>query len=413
MNCSEKLRKDAYEIVLDAVSKSKPDYAVKNVLEKINFHGKVYLIAVGKAAWQMAYAAHKYCPVPIEKGIVLTKYGHIGGAIENVAMYEAGHPVPDENGVAATEKIISLTKEFSSDDTVLFLLSGGASALFESPLIPLEDLKKITEKLLMSGAGITEINTVRKRLSAVKGGKFAKMCLPAKVEAVILSDVLGDRVDMIASGPVSADTSTSAEATEIALKYGLDFDENFKRLMLAEPIKNVDNVNTFVIGSVGLLCLAAKEKAEALGYDAGIITDSMCGEASTEGRKIAEMLLKYKQNGKKTALIFGGETVVHVKGKGVGGRNQELSLSAASVLSGEKNVSLISIGSDGTDGPTDAAGGYVDGDTVKKLCEQGINIESVLSDNDSYTALSEIGGLVMTGPTGTNVNDLTVGLINV
>ena len=326
--------------------------------------------------------------------------------------FEAGHPVPDKNSVAAADAVLKLTENLREDDTVLFLLSGGGSALFEKPLIPLEELQDITSQLLACGAEIVEINTIRKRLSAVKGGKFAAHCAPAKVEAIILSDILGDPLDMIASGPVSPDSATCDDAQNITEKYRLRLSEDTVALLRVETPKNLDNVNAQVVGSVRELCRAAGEACRSMGYETIFLTDQLNCEAREAGRFLAAILRSHRNDGKKTAFLAGGETVVHLTGKGKGGRNQELALAACEGIHGMQNAAVISVGSDGTDGPTDAAGGYVDGASYDELCKNGIKLHGVLQENDAYHALLAIGGLIVTGPTGTNVNDICIGLLD-
>ena len=374
--------------------------------------GRIFLVAVGKAAWQMAAAATAHLNKPIHQGIVVTKYGHVMGQLNGCTCYEAGHPVPDGNSFAATEAILAMTEHLADDDTVLFLLSGGGSALFEKPLIAPEVLQEVTRKLLAGGAGITEINTVRKRLSAVKGGRFARHCAPARVEAVILSDIIGDPVDMIASGPAAPDPVAKEEAIAIAKRYDIYDLPGVRACLEVETPKDVPNVHTQIIGSVRELCKAAEIAAAELGYECIFLSDCLDAEASDTGRWMAEELKKRTSSGKKIALLAGGETVVHLKGNGLGGRNQELALAAAQVLDSFPNTALISVGSDGTDGPTDAAGGYADGDTVRELAEKGMDIAAYLENNDAYHALGAVGNLIFTGPTGTNVNDVTVGLFH-
>ena len=405
------LRNDAEMIALRAIETVKPDAAVCRALENVVLTGKVYLVSAGKAAWQMAAAAVKNLKVPICKGIVVTKYDHVMGEIPGVVCYEAGHPVPDENSFRGTQAVLDMTENLTEEDTVLLLLSGGGSALFEKPLVDGEVLQDITKKLLARGADITEINTIRKRLSMVKGGRFAAHCAPARVEAIILSDILGDPVDMIASGPAAADSATSEDAKRIAAQYGVDQREDVKFLLSQETPKEVPNVHTQIIGSVRELCRAAEEAARELGYECIFLSDRLDGEASDTGRWMAAELSKYAGCGKKVALLAGGETVVHLKGNGLGGRNQELALAAAEVLDGASDAALISVGSDGTDGPTDVAGGYVDTDTVRELQAKGMDIRGYLANNDAYHALQAVGNLIITGPTGTNVNDVAIGLI--
>ncbi len=408
---NQQLRRDAEQIARAAIDAVKPDEAVCRALENVHLTENVYLVSVGKAAWQMAAAAVKHLKTPIRQGIVATKYGHVMGEIPGLRCYEAGHPVPDENSYLATQAVLDMTENLTEGDTVLFLLSGGGSALFEKPLVEPELLQNVTQKLLAGGADITEINTIRKRLSAVKGGRFALHCAPAHVEAIILSDILGDPVDMIASGPAAADPVTAAQAQEIAAKYGVDDLAVIKKCLAQETPKEVPNVRTQVIGSVRALCRAAEKAAGALGYACVFLSDHLDGEAADTGKWLAEELKKYAGSGKKTALIAGGETVVHLKGNGLGGRNQELALAAAQILDGVPNAALISVGSDGTDGPTDAAGGYVDTDTVRELAAKGMDIRAYLDNNDAYHALQAVDNLIITGPTGTNVNDLTIALI--
>lgn len=405
------LRADAEKIARQAIEAVKPDEAVRRAFASISLTGRVFLVAVGKAAWQMAAAAVTQLDRPLHQGIVVTKYDHVMGPIPGCACYEAGHPVPDSNSFSATEAVLAMTAALEPSDTVLFLLSGGGSALFEKPLVAPEVLQEVTRKLLAGGAGITEINAVRKRLSGVKGGRFARHCFPARVEAVILSDVLGDPVDMIASGPAAPDPVTGAEAKAIAARYGVDRLPGIRSCLDVETPKAVTNVHTQIIGSVRELCSAAEKAAAELGYESVFLSDCLDGEASDTGRWMAEALKNYAQSGRKIALLAGGETVVHLKGNGLGGRNQELALAAAQILDGIPNAALISVGSDGTDGPTDAAGGYADGDTVRQLAEKGMDITAYLENNDAYHALGAIGNLIFIGPTGTNVNDITIGLI--
>ena len=409
---NRKLRSDAEKAAYTAINAVMPEGAVCRALLGKRFPGRVFLIAAGKAAPRMAAAALSVLPVAVTEGIVISKYGHFDGPIAGARCFEAGHPVPDENSVLAAQAALSLTEDLREDDTVLFLLSGGGSALFEKPLIPLCALQDVTGQLLACGADIVEINTIRKRLSAVKGGKFAAHCAPARVEAVILSDILGDPLDMIASGPVSPDSATCNDALAIAEKYHLRLSAEAERCLRIETPKALGNVSAQVVGSVGELCHAAGEACRRLGYEPVFLTDRLACEAREAGRFLSAVLRAHAKEGKKLAFLAGGETVVHLTGKGLGGRNQELALSAAEGLRGLSNACVISVGSDGTDGPTDAAGGYVDGDTLDELKEKGISLHDALHNNDAYRALRAVDGLIVTGPTGTNVNDLYLGLID-
>ena len=405
------LRKDAETIIADSIREVQPDSAVIRALKETTLNGKIKLVAAGKAAWQMAKAASNYLGERLEQGIVITKYGHVRGELPRIRCCEAGHPVPDEGSFDAARKALALTENLTKDDTVLFLLSGGGSALFELPLIPAEELQDVTRQLLACGADIVEINTLRKRLSAVKGGRFAQHCAPAKVFSIILSDILGDPPDMIASGPTCPDSSTCADAMEIVRRYDLSLREETKQLLMVETPKALPNAQWMITGSVRELCDAAARSCRKLGYEPFFLTDRLCCQAREAGSVMASILRTHAGDGKKLAFLAGGETVVRLTGSGKGGRNQELALAAAEGISGLSNAALFSVGSDGTDGPTDAAGGFVDGATRQRLLEEGIHIDQVLLNNDAYHALQCTGGLIFTGPTGTNVNDVTVGLV--
>ena len=405
------LRKDAETIIADSIREVQPDSAVIRALKETTLNGKIKLVAAGKAAWQMAKAASNYLGERLEQGIVITKYGHVRGELPRIRCCEAGHPVPDEGSFDAARKALALTENLTKDDTVLFLLSGGGSALFELPLIPAEELQDVTRQLLACGADIVEINTLRKRLSAVKGGRFAQHCAPAKVFSIILSDILGDPPDMIASGPTCPDSSTCADAMEIVRRYDLSLREETKQLLMVETPKALANARWMITGSVRELCDAAARSCRKLGYEPFFLTDRLCCQAREAGSVMASILRTHAGDGKKLAFLAGGETVVRLTGSGKGGRNQELALAAAEGISGLSNAALFSVGSDGTDGPTDAAGGFVDGATRQRLLEKGIHIDQVLLNNDAYHALQRTGGLIFTGPTGTNVNDVTVGLV--
>ncbi len=405
------LRKDAETIIVDSIREVQPDSAVIRALKETTLNGKIKLVAAGKAAWQMAKAASNYLGERLEQGIVITKYGHVRGELPRIRCCEAGHPVPDEGSFDAARKALALTENLTKDDTVLFLLSGGGSALFELPLIPAEALQDVTRQLLACGADIVEINTLRKRLSAVKGGRFAQHCAPAKVFSIILSDILGDPPDMIASGPTCPDSSTCADAMEIVRRYDLSLNEETRRLLTVETPKALANARWMITGSVRELCAAAARSCRKLGYEPFFLTDRLCCQAREAGSVMASILRTHAGDGKKLAFLAGGETVVRLTGSGKGGRNQELALAAAEGISGLSNAALFSVGSDGTDGPTDAAGGFVDGATRQRLLEEGIHIDQVLLNNDAYHALQRTDGLIFTGPTGTNVNDVTVGLV--
>lgn len=416
---NQKLRKEANQIIAEVLASVKPDAAVKRAMRNIIFSEHVYVVAIGKAAWQMAAAAvtfFKEHDISYEKGVVLTKYHHVMGSLPRITCIEAGHPVPDENSFRGTEEVLSMVQNLTEEDMVLFLVSGGGSALFEKPKISGEELSDITEQLLASGADIVEMNTIRKRLSQVKGGRFAQACMPAMVETIVLSDIVGDPLDMIASGPAYPDASTCKDAGNIAKKYKLRLSPEAKACLLQETPKELANVHTQIIGSVRELCRAAQLSCEALGYETIVLANDVTEEARKVGVELAKQVLLQNEicaaedEKKKVAIIAGGETIVYLQGKGLGGRNQELAFAAMKEIRGKDNIAIFSVGSDGTDGPTDAAGGYVDGDSYEALKNAGLSYEKILQDNDCYHGLEAIEGLVVTGPTGTNVNDFWIAL---
>ncbi len=407
------LREQAQCIIDASLREALPGAAVRQALKKIQLtsEGRVVLAAAGKAAFEMARAAHEALGDKISEGVVITKYGHVRGDLPGLSCFEAGHPVPDENSYCATACALKLVNGLSAQDQVLFLLSGGGSALFENPLISAEEMADITRQLLACGADIVEMNTIRKRLSAVKGGKFALCCAPAHVYSIVLSDIIGDPLDMIASGPAYPDSSTCAQAEEIAKRYRLKLSDEAWALLRTETPKELHNVDTFVTGSVKQLCRTAERVCREMGYTPVFLSASLSCEAREAGAFLAAIARDHQDTAQPLAFIAGGETVVHLTGKGLGGRNQEIALAAAEGIAGCTDTCVFSVGSDGTDGPTDAAGGYADETTAGRLAEKNIFIHDVLQNNDAYHALKACDGLIVTGPTGTNVNDLTVLLI--
>ena len=415
------LKKDMRGIIDSAIQAVLPESAVKEALNRQDFlarkgKGKLIVASIGKAAWRMAKAAGDILGPGIS-GAVVTKYDHSMGDIQGLEIFEAGHPVLDENTLKGTKALLEHVKNLGPDDTVLFLVSGGGSALFELPAegVTLEDMKDITSQLLSCGADIVEINTIRKHLSSVKGGRFAQLCAPAHVFMVVLSDVLGDRLDSIASGPAWPDESTSEQALAIVKKYDLKVKPALLEILAKETPKKLDNVTAVITGSVTALCEAACNIAKSKGYNPLVLTTTMTCEAREAGAFVASIAREILTSGRPVkapcAVIAGGETVVHLTGHGMGGRNQEFALAAASGIAGLEGVVISSLGSDGTDGPTDAAGGIVDGKTEEILKSKGINIAEVLKNNDAYNALKAADALLMTGPTGTNVNDVAIALI--
>lgn len=407
------LRDDANIIIEQAIRENLPGEAVKSALREHVFSGEIYMAAIGKAAWTMAKAAQDLLGGRIKQGIVLTKYGHSMGNIPDIEIVESGHPILDENTLLGAEKVISMAEKLGERDELLLLISGGGSALFEKPLegLTLDDVADINKQLLSCGADIVEINMIRKRLSSVKGGRFAQICSPAKIFTVVLSDVLGDRLDSIASGPAAPDLSTAKDAQAVLDKYQIEADENIMNCLKIETPKSLSNVETVITGSVRTLCDSAAKAALELGYEPYVLCTDMNCEAREAGRVMSAIARQIDgSHGIKRpcAVILGGETVVHVKGGGMGGRNQELALAAAEGIDGMADTVIFSLGSDGTDGPTDAAGGIVDGSTMNMLRQKGIVLADVLGENDSYRTLKAVDSLIMTGPTGTNVNDISI-----
>ena len=406
---SRSMLNDARAICLNAIASCLPEEGVKKALKDLNIQKEVCLVSVGKAAFSMAKAASEV--LKIKDGVLISKYGHIPYELDGIRSFEAGHPVLDENSIRATEEAIRLCNGLKEDDIVVFLLSGGASALFESPIVDLHELQDLNEQMLRKGLSIFEINTIRKKLSKVKGGRFADLCAPAKVYSIILSDVLSDRLDTIGSGPTVKDESDPDEALSLIDEYGIVISDETRKKIKEVKSAQASNAENIVIGSVRILCKKAMEEAKKLGYDPILIDDHIDIEARDAGDLLYQEILRCKGNNEDIALIMGGETIVHVKGRGKGGRNQELVFSQIENLRGMDDVLIMSVGSDGTDGPTDAAGGYIDGSSYEKLIRQGLDPSEILNDNNCYYGLQMIDSLIITGPTGTNVNDITIALI--
>jgi len=424
----------AKEIFFAAVRAVQPDKFIPSLLRRngnrilidsIEYNmegGRLFIIAVGKAAAAMAKNAEEICGEMVAGGIVVTKTGH-GMPLKFLSCYEAGHPVPDENGVVAAKKIEALANELKEEDLVLCLISGGASALVADipEEIGLEDYKSLSTVLLNCGATIQEINIIRKKLSFLKGGKLAELCQPARVVSLILSDIVGDPIESIASGLTVKDPSSVEEALELIEKYKLKDKIPASVINFLEKHLSASGTDNFfiyssvrnILAATNKLALeAAAKKAIELGYEAKIITDTLEGEASEVAVEIIKHAIEY--TGKKpVCLLYGGETTVTIKGKGKGGRNQELALAALIELKkqGEKNITILSAGTDGTDGPTDAAGATGDISLIENAEQSGIVPADYLYNNDAYTFFSNAGGLIITGPTNTNVMDVVVVLI--
>jgi len=397
--------------------------------------GRIIVVGAGKAAGPMAAAVEDVLGGRIDHGIVVVKDGH-AVKLKTIEQVEAGHPIPDESGVQGTRRILELVRNADEKTLVICLLSGGGSALLVAPLpgITLEDKQRTTDFLLKAGASIGELNAIRKHLSAVKGGRLAKTAYPAQVVTLMLSDVIGDRLDVIASGPTVPDSTSFDDAEFVIKKYGLSsempsrvvaFIERGKAGQEPETVQSSDpcfhKSQHVVVGSIVQALAAAREKAGSLGFTSDLITSELRGEARNLACKLAQAALLTRDTlkpGEQRCLLFGGETTVTVRGKGRGGRNQELALAFAREIAGREGITMLSAGTDGTDGPTDAAGAIVDGMTAIKARKLGLHPEDYLGDNDSYTFFNRFDSLtgekhhIITGPTGTNVMDLQVILVS-
>ena len=391
----------------------------------------VIVVGAGKATANMAKAIENIflnVNLPLS-GIISVKYGY-STPLERIRIIEAGHPFPDNEGKKAAEMIVKLLKNAGKDDLVISLISGGGSALLPSPSkgISMRDKIKTTELLLQCGADIEEINVIRKHISQIKGGRLAQYAFPAKVINFLLSDVLGDRMDIIASGPFVPDTSTFEQAQEILKKYNIDnkIPESVMKYIeegstgRKEETPKKDNpvfqqVITRIIGSNKNILYTAKASSERLGFSTLLLSSVIKGEARELGTFLASIAIEIKKNKHPipppACIIAGGETTVKVKGTGIGGRNQECALSAAKSISEIENILVFCAGTDGTDGPTDAAGAYCTGKTVKTGIQTGLDIDTFLAQNDSYNYFKKTDGLIITGPTKTNLMDIYMVLV--
>lgn len=434
-----KAKEIALRLLERAIDDSDPYNTVKKSLElkedkiivggkEFNIEGNIYALAFGKAACSMAKAVEEILGDKLEEGVAVTKYGY-SSPLKKIKVIEAGHPVPDENSMEGALAGVELAKKVSEEDILLVLISGGGSALFCLPEdgISLKDKIRVNELLLKSGAKIHEINTVRKHISKVKGGKLAKL-VKGTLISLILSDVVGDNLEAIASGPTVKDPTTFQDAYRILKVYNIwnklpeSVKEHIKLGLQGKTQetlkKDLPNVYNFIIGNVETACESAKKKAEELGLKAYIITTTLEGEAkdvaTALGSIIDEVHHKNRPFEKPCVLIAGGETTVTILGKaGLGGPNQEFALSIARKIKGLRGVAVLAADSDGTDGPTDAAGGLVDSFTAELLEKNRINIEEYLVNHNSYEALKRAKALLISGPTRTNVNSIVIAVIGV
>lgn len=409
-----RLRRDALAIFKAGVAAANPAAMVEATLKRrrdLDRYERILVVGGGKASGTMAVAAERVLGRRITAGCIAVKDGDPAKS-KRIDLRPCGHPVPDGRGVAAAARIAELCSQAGEHDLVICLLSGGASALLPAPLPPMTLARKqeITKQLLACGATIHEINAVRKHMSAIKGGRLAQLAAPARVLTLALSDVVGDQLDVIGSGPTAPDASTFDDALAILAKYGIQ-----AQLTRNETPKPGDplfeRVENIIIGSNQKSMEAAGAKAKALGYRTMIFASTLEGETRDVARAhaaIARQIRVHRQPIKPPAcVISGGETTVTIRGKGKGGRNQEFALAAAIDIAGLEDTLILSAGTDGTDGPTDAAGAMADGRTATRL-----DAKRALAENDSYPFFEQLGDLVMTGATGTNVMDVHVILVH-
>ncbi|HEX2204277.1 MAG TPA: DUF4147 domain-containing protein [Longimicrobium sp.] len=384
---------------------------------------RVWVIAAGKAAAAMASGALEVLGDRVAGGTVTTKDGH-GGDVAGLEVWEAAHPLPDARGLAGAASALAVARGAGPRDLVLVLLSGGASALWPAPPpgVLLSDVRAVTDRLLRAGATIRALNAVRKRLSRMAGGGLAKAAFPARVVTLAVSDVVGSPLDVIASGPTVPDASTYGEALEVLLEHGITGSDSVSRWLQAgaageapEPIGEDDpafaRASAHVIARNRDALEGAAAEAERLGYRATIAGDDLEGEAREVARGVARLAFEAREAGEPAAVLLGGETTVTVRGGGRGGRNQELALALALEIEGRDGVVAAALGTDGTDGTTDAAGAMVDGGTVERGVAAGVDARAALGANDAHPFLRATGDLIVTGPTGTNVNDVVLLLV--
>jgi glycerate 2-kinase len=387
----------------------------------------VFVIGAGKAAPAMAQGALDLLGNRLNGGVITTKHGH-AQAVPGIELWEAGHPVPDTHSLAGATAALDIARAASADDLIVCLLSGGASALWAAPPagLPLRDLQQVTDGLLRAGAPIGEINAVRKHLSRVAGGQLARSAHPARLLGLVISDVVGSPLEVIASGPTVADPTTFADALEVLRARRVSVPARVLAYLQrgaagehAETVKPGDlalqRATTQVIAANRDALLAAVREAEELGIDARIVDDVVEGEARQVAREIVATAAREQQrqgaDPRPLALFWGGETTVTVRGEGKGGRNQELALAAALELDGTRGILVVALGTDGTDGPTTAAGAIADAATVERGRAAGLDAADHLHRNDAYPFLQASGDLLVTGPTGTNVNDIILALV--
>jgi hydroxypyruvate reductase len=436
---TQELRHVARQMIRAALQAVDPAAAVKNyfvahpevVRQITDTPGRVLVVGAGKAGAPMAQAVAEIFGGRIDAGGVIVKYGHVGAMpLSRIEIAEAGHPVPDDAGLTATRRLADLLAQTTAQDAVICLISGGGSALLTLPApgLTLADLQSTTQGLLAAGSTINEINTIRKHLSAIKGGGLARLAAPARVHTLILSDVVGDPLPIIASGPTAPDPSTFAEAWAVVSHYHLEQSlpqpvldrlQAGRAGVIADTPKPGDplfeRVENVIIGSNRLAGWAAVQAAAQAGFNAHLLSSFIEGEAREVARVVAGLAKGLARDEatlpRPGCWVLGGETTVTLKGNGVGGRNQELALAAAIALAGWPNALVVCLGTDGNDGPTNAAGAFADGDTVQRASALGLDAAAYLHNNDAYHFFAALDDLIITGPTNTNVNDLTFVLV--
>ncbi len=433
------------EIFQAAVQAASPYYALKNTLRivpsgkrlllkaggvsiNLNKFKRIYAVGGGKAVCPMAKALEELLGKRLDGGLIVTKYGHCE-ALKKVRVIEAGHPVPDRSGTRGAVEALKIANEAGEGDLVIALFTGGASALLSFPAfgLSLKDIQKTSKLLMNSGAAIDEMNAVRKHLSAIKGGRLAAAAYPARVITLIVSDVVGSELSTIASGPATADPTTYADALRVIKKYGItglpvkvmEVLRQGARGKLPETPKPGDPLlattqNLIIADNLAALD-AASAKARSFGFKPLVLSSSITGNTNEAARFFASILKEIRNSGNPVrppaCVLIGGETTLKVCGNGKGGRNQEFALSLSLDLKGSPGIYALSAGTDGTDGPTEAAGAFAMPDTLAKASSAGLEAKSYLARNDSYNFFKAIDGLLLTGPTGTNVMDIAIAIV--
>lgn len=400
---------DPYEGVMRHVRVERGTLIAGRRRYRLDGFREIRVVGAGKASARMAQAAERLLGKRISQGLINVKYGHTA-PLRSIELNECGHPVPDENGMRGARRILDIASQAGPHDLVIAIISGGASALLPYPLPSrtLEEKQRITGELLRCGANIHELNTIRKHMSAIKGGHLAQAAAPAQVLALVLSDVIGDDLDVIGSGPTVPDRSTSADAEDILRHYGIAVPALAETPKPSDKV--FDRVQNLIVGSNALAVAAAEIEAKRLGYRTLVLSTFIEGETREVARVHAAIAKEVLASGRPirspACVISGGETTVTIRGGGLGGRNQEFVLAAAIDIAGLERVTVFSAGTDGTDGPTDAAGAIADGKTIARAREVGLDPVEYLANNDSYHFFETLGDLVKTGPTGTNVADV-------